>query len=224
MEAQYWQNKWNENQIGFHQQQVNKRLMRYWPELELASDSLVFVPLCGKSLDMLWLRQQGHSVLGVELSEIACRAFFEENKLDFQQSIQGPFSRFESVQDGAGICLLAGNFFDLTPELLAGCDAFYDRASLIAMSSKLRAQYAEHLGRILTHGSRGLLLTIDYDSSKMQGPPFPVSDVLARSLLEVDFKMDELMHLEGPERVGNLANRGLDTLGERVYRLERNDA
>jgi len=224
MEAQYWQKKWDENQIGFHQQQVNKRLTRYWPELELASDSSVFVPLCGKSLDMLWLHQQGHSVLGVELSEIACRAFFEENDLAFEHSTQGSFSRFEGVRKNAGICLLAGNFFDLTPEQLAGCGAFYDRASLIAMSNKFRVQYAEHLGRILSPGSRGLLLTIDYDASKMQGPPFPVADELARSLLEVDCKMDELMYLSGPERVGNLANRGLETLDERVYRLERNDA
>ena len=37
------------------------------------------MPLCGKSLDLLWLRDQGHLVIGVELSATAFEDFCLEN-------------------------------------------------------------------------------------------------------------------------------------------------
>lgn len=224
MDAEYWQQKWTDGRIGFHQPEANKRLMRYWAELELVPACPVFVPLCGKSLDMLWLHGEGHPVLGVELSERACEAFFQENDLTCIRTVEGAFTRFDGQAAASGLSLLAGDFFDLTFDQLAEFPAFYDRASLIAMNDALRVRYAEHLCGLMSPSARGLLLTIDYDPARMEGPPFPVSDSLARSLLEPAFQMNELAHFSGPERVGNLAERGLETLDERVYRLERRSA
>ncbi|MDE2387962.1 MAG: thiopurine S-methyltransferase, partial [Betaproteobacteria bacterium] len=81
MQKEYWQERWNRNDTGFHQTEINPYLREFWQRLQLSPASTVLVPLCGKSLDMLWLRQQGHAVLGVELSTIAAQAFFTENKL-----------------------------------------------------------------------------------------------------------------------------------------------
>jgi len=235
MEADYWHQKWTQGSIGFHQKSVNKRLVHYWPtllsaefssglsatELTTGPNPRVFVPLCGKSLDMLWLHEQGHDVLGVELSEKAAEAFFVENDLAFDSRRDGEFDVFSGTGKAQGIVLLAGDFFALTPEQLHQCGAFYDRASLIAMNNTFRTHYAEHLARILPAGATGLLLSISYDQEKMNGPPFSVPDEMVHELLQHYFTIQQLAHYTGPNRLGNLAERGLETLDERVYLLKR---
>ena len=221
VEAAYWQEKWAEGKIGFHQTAVNKRLEACWAALDAPAGRPVFVPLCGKSLDMLWLHRQGHPVLGVELSEKAVGDFFAENALPHEREAHGAFALWRGTGEASGIRLLVGDFFALAPADLEGVGAFYDRASLIAMDEAFRERYARHLAAIVPGGAPGLLLTIDYDPARMQGPPFPVPDALTRELLGEAFDIDELAHYSGPERLGNLAGRGLETLDEHVYRLRR---
>ncbi len=224
MEAQYWQEKWNEDQIGFHQSDVNKRLVKYWSKVAGPTESsthCIFVPLCGKSLDMLWLHSQGHRVLGIELSRKAAKAFFEENQLPYEVIAEGEFQRFSGIDSASGLAILVGDFFALTLEHTAQCTAVYDRASMIAMNPDMRADYARQLAKVIPAGSTGLLLLIEYDQTRMQGPPFSVSDANARELLLTNFDISELAHYHGPERLGNLAKRGLETLHERVYLLSR---
>ena len=221
MEASFWHERWAGDRIGFHQSRVNKRLEEHWPALGLAPPARVFVPLCGKSLDMLWLHERGHPVVGVELSEKAVEAFFVENDLAFEREPDGPFTTFVGRGAASGIRLLVGDFFALDVERLGPIDACYDRASLIAMPEGMRGDYAKHLAALLAPDRVGLLLAIDYDTSRMRGPPFAVPDAEVRALLGGAFDIEELAHYSGPERLGNLAERGLDTLDERVYRLRR---
>lgn len=152
-----WQRCWRERQTPFHQTRFNPQLMRFWTGLGLAPQAPVFVPLCGKSLDMLWLAGQGHPVLGVELSPIAVRAFFKENRL---RPVRRPLGAFTLWQSG-GIRILCGDFFELRPEHLAQVAAVYDRASLTALPPELRAAYARHLRDILPAAARILLLTTE---------------------------------------------------------------
>ena len=230
MEAKFWHQIWNEGKIGFHQSEINKRLIKFWPmvagksagsESIAAAQSCVFVPLCGKSQDIYWLHQQGHQILGIDLSEKAVQAFFDDNQLACKRDEIDGFVRFTGTGDADGITLLAGDFFALQPSTTAHCSAFYDRAALVAMPEAMRAHYAEHLVTLVPTESHGLLLAIAYDQARMQGPPFSVSDENLRVLLRDGFDIHELAHFSGPERVGNLAKRGLETLDERVYLLSR---
>ena len=221
MEADFWHEKWEADSIGFHQARTNKHLQQWWPEAEIAQDSEVFVPLCGKSLDMLWLHEQGYKVTGIELSQKAIESFFKENDLSFERHTDGPFEIFSGTGKAEGIKLLAGDFFALTADHCRNVSAVYDRASLIAMNDDLRPQYAQQLAAILPAGSISLLLVIDYDASKMQGPPFPVPASMVTKLFTKNFDIHELAHYSGPEFVGNLSKRGLDSLEERVFRLHR---
>lgn len=228
MEAQYWHQKWNDEKIGFHQSDVNKRLVTYWPQLTPADNTsasgekgCVFVPLCGKSLDMLWLHGNGHQVLGVELSDKAAQAFFNDNQLSFDTRSDGQFTVYSGSGSASGITIMVGDYFALTSEICQPCVAFYDRAAMIAMNSEMRVRYARHLATLMPTGSQGLLLTISYDQAQMQGPPFSVTDENVREILNVGFNIKELAHYSGPERVGNLQGRGLETLDERVYLLQR---
>ncbi len=222
MQADYWLDKWTEDKIGFHQDRVNKRLQEHWASLDLAEGAPVFVPLCGKSLDMLWLHQAGHPVLGVELSDKAVKSFFVENDLPYEHRQNEHFAIYTGTRQAQGIVLMVGDFFALTPAHLAHCHAFYDRAAMIAMGDDLRARYATHLGQSVAADTKGLLLTIAYDQDRMNGPPFSVTDDNARTLLSNNFDIAELAYYSGPERLGNLADRGLETLEERVYLLTRN--
>lgn len=222
MQAEYWLSKWSEDKIGFHQDTANKRLQKYWANLGLSEGAPVFVPLCGKSLDILWLHQSGHPVLGVELSEKAVKSFFEENALSYDRREEQSFIVYSGTDQAQGIDLMVGDFFAVTSEHLAHCHAFYDRAAMIALGEELRARYTRHLAQSMATGTKGLLLTIAYDQSRMEGPPFSVSDQNAQTLHGDDFEIVELAHYSGPERLGNLAQRGLETLDERVYLLTRN--
>jgi len=152
-----WQRCWREQETAFHQESVNRQLIRFWPRLGLAPGARVFVPLCGKSLDMLWLAAQGHEVLGVELSDIAVGAFFAENGLKPLRRELGPFTFWRSGRIG----ILRGDFFSLTAAHLGQVAAVFDRASLTALPVAQRADYALHLRRILPAAGKIFLLTTE---------------------------------------------------------------
>jgi len=176
MKTEDWHSHWQTGKLGFHQKRYNSRLEQYWPTLSIPSNASVLVPLCGKSLDMLYLHKAGYSVVGVELSEIAAEAFFSENQLPFERRESGNLQEFTGIGKASGIRLLTGDFFDLNASQTGPIKAFYDRASLIALPTKMRQQYAKKLSSLLPVGAIGLLITIIYDPSKMDGPPFSVPD------------------------------------------------
>ena len=221
MHADFWHERWAADRIGFHQERVNKRLEELWPGLGIDPATPVFVPLCGKSLDMLWLHERGHPVFGVDLSEIACEAFFTENALPFERREIERGVEFTGTGAASGVRLLAGDFFALAPEDVEHAHALYDRAALIAMPPELRGDYARQLVDLVPLATRGLVIAIEYDEAKMQGPPFSVPDAEVRELLGGNFELEELSHRSGPDRLGNLAERGLDALEERVYGVTR---
>ena len=221
MHADYWLDKWADDDIGFHQKEPNKRLVEHWPGLGIDPETPVFVPLCGKSPDMLWLHERGHPVFGVDLSEIACEAFFTDNRLPFERRAMERGVEFTGTGDASGLRLLAGDFFALAEVDTEHVHGVYDRASLIAMPPELRADYARQLAHLLPLRTRGLVIAIAYDQGKMKGPPFSVPDDEVRELLGGSFELEELSHRAGPDRLGNLAARGLDTLEERVYGVTR---
>jgi thiopurine S-methyltransferase len=171
VEEEFWLERWDRQETGFHQRNVNAHLRSCWNGLGLAAGDPVFVPLCGKSGDMTWLQAQGHPVLGVELSPLAITAFFSENGLAPRRRRQGVFD----VAESDGIRIFCGNFFDLTADDLAGMKAVYDRAALVALPPAMRERYARHMAEILPRGTRMLLLTLEYPQAQMQGPPFSVS-------------------------------------------------
>ena len=141
MQPEFWQDRWASNQIGFHQREVNPYLQRHWPVLGLPVVVKVLVPLCGKSLDLLWLAGQGHQVLGIELSQTAVEDFFSEQQLAPEVSDAGAFK----VYRAGAIELWCGDFFALTARDVADCAALYDRAALIALPPPMRERYGAHL-------------------------------------------------------------------------------
>jgi thiopurine S-methyltransferase len=194
-----WKRSWSGNRIAFHLLQVHPLLVRFWPELGVGTTDRVFVPLCGKSLDLLWLHEQGHDVVGVELSPLAIRAYFMERGLVPHRTRHGAFAR-SSVER---LTIYCGDFFRLKAEDLEGVRVVYDRASLTALPEALRARYVAHLAKILPAGCQVLLLTVeDIDEGESEAEASIVS-VEIGSLYLAHFAV-ELMHAECvPSRVEN---------------------
>jgi len=215
MQPEFWHKKWETNQIGFHQPEVNPYLQRHWADLAIAAQARVLVPLCGKSLDLLWLAGQGHQVLGVELSEKAVEDFFREQALQPQISEEGGFRIYRA----GSIELWCGDFFALSASDVADCTALYDRAALIALPPPMRERYATHLLEILPAGLRGLLITLDYDQAQMSGPPFAVTDAEVQRLFGNDWAVQALEEQDVLSESGKFLQAGVTRLQERVYRL-----
>lgn len=154
---QLWLQLWRDRNTDFHQETVNQLLTRFWSGLDHTQGSRVFVPLCGKSLDMIWLAQQGHEVIGVELSPIAVMAFFKENNL---KPVKRELGAFTLWQHGR-ISILCGDYFALNPADLGHIDTVYDRAALTALPEDIRKLYVAQLRRIVPDTSEVFLLTIE---------------------------------------------------------------
>ncbi|WP_347901283.1 thiopurine S-methyltransferase [Pseudomonas purpurea] len=217
MQPEFWEKRWALNQIGFHQPQVNPYLLRYWPALGFAQGSRVLVPLCGKSLDLVWLAGQGHRVLGVELSEKAVEDFFHEQQLTPHISVRGAFK----VYQAGPIELWCGDFFALSTADVVDCVALYDRAALIALPPSMREQYAAHLLQILPEPCEGLLITMDYDQSQLPGPPFAVPDDQVQALLGARWQLEVQEARDILGESWKFLQGGVTRLDERVYRLRK---
>ncbi|WP_445577658.1 Thiopurine S-methyltransferase [Pseudomonas sp. E141] len=214
MEPEFWHKRWSTNQIGFHLPEVNPYLQRFWSQLGVEQGSRVLVPLCGKTLDLLWLAQQGYSVLGVELSEKAAADFFLEHQLEPSVSEEGAFKVFRA----ADIEIRCGDFFALSPEDVSDCTALYDRAALIALPGPMRERYAAHLQKILPQ-CVGLLITLDYSQDEMPGPPFSVGDDEVQRLLGEVWRLEVLQEQDVLGESWKFLQAGVKRLDERVYRV-----
>ncbi|MFO1435642.1 MAG: thiopurine S-methyltransferase [Gammaproteobacteria bacterium] len=217
MDSDFWQQRWSRNEIGFHQSQINPLLVKYWPRLPVPADCRVLVPLCGKSLDMLWLRDRGHEVVGVELSPVAAAAFAQENNLAMRVRNSGAFE----CHEGDGLVLLVGDFFALTQDDIGDVPAVYDRAAMVALPAPMRRRYAEHLRNLLPVGTQTLLISFDYDQGQMDGPPFSVSDVEVRELFGGSHGIELLQQADVLDQEPRFRQRGLTRLTESAYRLVR---
>ncbi|MGB0646295.1 MAG: thiopurine S-methyltransferase [Bradymonadia bacterium] len=215
MHPEFWTSRWKENRIGFHQTEYNSRLLQHW-QVEPDQSNHIFVPLCGKSLDMRYLSEFG-MVTGIELSDLAVRAFFEE------------WSEVADVYDYHGytaleanhVRLLRGDLFQMPSSLYGNFTHVYDRASMIALPSEMRAKYVEVLHRLLQPGGEVLLVTIEYPDGELPGPPFSVGSAWLRQYASFGFSIEHLESIDTWRADSPLAEEGLTALDTHVFRLTR---
>jgi len=214
MEASFWQQRWQENKVGFHLDKVNPLLVQYVDKLQLAPGQQVFVPFCGKSQDLIWLAEQGYRVLANELSSVAVEAFFSENKLNPSQVQKGALSFYQAGL----ITLVCGDFFELNLAQMVNVAAVYDRASLIALPESMRGDYYRHLNLLCPLQPR-LLVTLEYAQSEMMGPPFAVLKDEIQAGYAEGKALRCLQRMDVLAEHGHFASKGLTALHESVYIL-----
>ena len=216
MNPDFWHQRWHDNQIGFHQAAPTPLLLKHWPSLGVPAGAKVFVPLAGKSLDMLWFATQSHRVLGVELSKLAVEQFFAEHGL--QPDIET--TRYGTHYRAGDIEIINGDAFGLDEVGLRDCAAVFDRAALIALPPDLRMRYASELYAKLPAGCRGLLVTLEYPQAERDGPPFSVPEGEVRASFGRDWDIDLLDRRPiPPDHPGFVS--GVSKLDTAVYSLSR---
>src|ERR1700742_601957 len=217
MQPDFWLDRWRAAQIGFHQAATDRHLMAYWPNLKLPASSSVFVPLCGKSLDLLWLNARGHSVAGVELSPIALESFCMEHGIPARRRVLADFDVYEAER----LALFRGDFFKLTRKLLGNVSAVYDRAALISWAPPLRSAYVDHMAALTDAGTQTLLISVEYPPAQMSGPPFPLDRAAIDELYAEHHSIELLGSHEILDLEPRLRARGLTELREIAYKLTR---
>jgi len=171
MDTSFWHQRWAKNEIAFHESKANPLLVKHFTELSLARGRRVFVPLCGKTLDVSWLLSKGYRVAGAELSQIAIEQLFTELGAQPEISTVGEIEQWSANN----LDIFVGDIFALSKKMLGPVDAIYDRAALVAFPAEMRNRYTAHLAEI-TGKAPQLLICYDYDQRLMEGPPFSVSN------------------------------------------------
>ena len=188
MKASFWQRVWQKNQTGFDQKDFNPLMVELFTEFAGETEGTILVPLCGKSVDMVYLSQT-HDVFGCELSEIACEDFFVDKGLNPRRTKGQYYSRWRN----ANVTLWAGDFFKLQRYDIPKCHLAYDRAALVALPPEMREQYVKHLRNMFKDGDRLLLITVEYPEGEIEAPPFYVSEEEVRRLFnscKIERKME----------------------------------
>lgn len=211
MDASFWHNRWQTNQTGWHERAVNPLLIAHFPSLGVPPGGRVFVPLCGKSLDLGWLLSRGYAVAGAELSELAVTQLFAELGIEPSLSAVGKHRLFR----GEKIEIFVGDLFDLFREILGPVDAVYDRAALVALPEAMRAQYTAHL-KTLTALAPQLVISYEYDQTAVPGPPFSVTSDELHHHYSDSYVLTRLTHIEVP---GGL--KGKCPATEHSWRLDK---
>ncbi len=222
MDTEYWLQRWREGRIGWHHESVMPLLEKHWPELGAPRGSRVLVPLCGKTLDMLWLAQRGLRVLGVEISPVAIESFLAENRLHARTRGGPDGIRYEVTNPiEGGIEIINNDLFALDPAVFATCAAFYDRAATIALPAAVRERMAGEVYAKLPAGSRGLLIVLDYPQHEKEGPPFAVDETEVHRLFAADWKIEQLERRDILASQPRFAEEGATSLHTAVYALQR---
>ncbi len=217
MQPDFWLQRWQQGQIGFHNGQVLPLLQKHWPALQLAPGSRVLVPLCGKSLDMHWLAAQGHRVLGVELSPLAVEQFFAEAGLQPERR-SSPLGEHYSA---GPIEIIRGDAFALDDAVLAGIAGVYDRAALVALPPELRQRYRDTVYARLPAGCRGLVITLEYPQAEKAGPPFSVEQAEMETLFAAGWQLELRERRDILAQEPRFRAEGVSALSTAVYRLRR---
>ena len=209
---EFWHNRWQNQKIGWHRKMYNDLLLKHWPQINAIEGGNVLVPLCGKSLDMLWLAEQGYTIVGLEMVQQAVEIFFNDNKFEFDCIEYGKHRKYSSQP----FTIFQGDFFDIGTGIIQA-DAWYDRAALIAIEPKNREDYVNQIRKQTKLGAVGLLITFAYPQEQMQGPPFALQDETVIDLFSNGFELEflEKIVLEDEN------DRGLTNISSSVFKITK---
>lgn len=218
MDSNFWHQRWATNQIGFHLGEVNKALLKYWPAIASVKGQRIFVPLCGKTLDIVWLLQQGADVIAVELSEIALDELAADISNQLSLAIEKRSDGDKIIYEADKLTLICGDFFALSSEDVGSVDWSYDRAALVALPQEMRQQYSQHLCFISDNAPQ-LLITLNYRQDEMAGPPFSLIEQEVRTLYRGNYQVELQESRELIDQEPKFKQRGVTSFKQDVYLL-----
>lgn len=186
MENTDWLKAWIDNNIRFHNEEYNTNLVKYWDDFTGGEKGTVFVPLCGKTLDMKYFNENGHNVYGVELSRIAVESFFNENKITYKKDGHLFYSN--------DIFLYNEDLFELNKSHFRDVKFIYDRASIIALPHDIRLKYVSWLKSTFPNTPM-FVQTIDFNNKEL-GPPFSIDESMINEYYGKEYNVNSVSTVE----------------------------
>lgn len=210
MEPNFWHERWDRGEIGFHEGVANTLLTEHFPKVDVGAAARVFLPLCGKTRDIAWLLDRGFRTAGVELSEQAVKDLFTELGMTPEIEEHDELIRYRATD----IDIFVDDIFALSSARLGPIDVVYDRAALVALPPDMRLRYTAHLMEI-TEGAPQFVIAFEYDQQLMDGPPFSVTEDEIRRHYDDAYTVTRVETREVP---GGL--KGKTAASETVWSLE----
>eukprot|EP00536_Pseudo-nitzschia_multiseries_P010594 jgi/Psemu1/67500/estExt_Genemark1.C_3280044 len=235
-----WLDRWNNRRIGFHLKSVNPILLAHADKLlggvsvsssseeeegtctnananATPDDRRIFVPLCGKAIDVAYLASRSCSdeeqrvhVVGLEGIRVALQEFADEHpELEIRAVRDGDGNGDSSAPpawerfEGKTVSLWKGDYFGLggngsdppPPFPVGTFDAIYDRAAIVAIDPSLRPAYVKILDQLLKPGGGILMVTLErkttIDEARNRGPPFSIPEATIRQLFDSAGLLDD---------------------------------
>lgn len=207
MEKEKWLEAWQIGRTAFHQSAYNKAMVNHFKGQKL-KDKNVFIPLAGKSLDILFFLEKEANVIACEISPIAVEEFFKQSKLEFTTEV---FKNF-TIYKAKNLTFYLGDFFELTKTQVSHVDVMYDRASVVALPKELRSKYYEKIDQLIHKKTHLLILTYTHDGPMEFGPPFYVPEEEIKKAY-ANMGHDLQMRAGNPEKTdGRFLEQGITTL------------
>ena len=195
MTHEQWTQAWDKGTIGWHKDKVDAILQKYLKQLCGDKESIsILVTLCGKSLDLPWLADQGHSVVGCELAELAGKQLFEENNIPFSVTAIDDFKVFSATDKK--LKFYAGDFFKVSASLVGTFDVIWDHNAFGAVSPSDRSCYIELLSSLLLPGGKILLSNWEYDQSKRNIAPYSLNSEQIKEYFGAQFEVKLLERMD----------------------------
>lgn len=191
MSADLWLQAWREGRTGWHRDEVHPDLVRFEAQILSGGPHRVLVPLCGRSRDVAWLAARGHAVVGVELAEQGVEGLFADASVTPRVDEIDRFARYRAEIGHGTVTVLRGDWFATTPEILGRFDRAWDRAALVAVAADQREAYVARVRALLAPSARVLLNVFEYDTTRLQGPPFSIPEAAVRALF-AGFDVEQL--------------------------------
>ena len=188
MELSYWISRWNKGNTGFHMENGYSGLEKHWPSLNIPAEGIALVPLCGKSLDLIWLSNRLKKVIGVEISEKAIIEFLKENKLNAEKNHYTEFTIYKAENTE----LWCGDFLKLPVHKIPELSLVYDKAALTALPEPMRKKYTTKVQSLMGNHTKLLLHHFVYPQQEMKGPPFSVSVAELNNFFDHNYTIKQL--------------------------------
>ena len=188
----FWKDKWEKGTTSWQRDSVDAYLQKYIKLLTGEKpNASILVTLCGKSLDLPWLCDQGYKVTGVEISELAVKQLFEENGIPYSIADKESFKVF-SATDHRNLTVYVGDFYAISPDLAGVFDAIWDHNALGAINPEDRTNYTAKLRSLLKADGNILLSAFEYNQAERPTCPFSVPNSLVKKLFQDHFDIELL--------------------------------
>ncbi|XP_040288663.1 thiopurine S-methyltransferase isoform X1 [Bufo bufo] len=212
-----WNQKWENREIGFHEKSVHPLLEEFLNEMQAGRTKLnIFFPLCGKAVDMKWLADMGHTIVGVDVCEIGIKEFFAEQNIPHNEEAVAGIPGAKVFKSASGnISLYCCSIYDISDAVIGKFDGVWDRGAMVAVNPKDRERYTSVVLSLMAKDCNYLLVTLEYDPKLHKGPPFYVPESEVANLLGSSCAFKILKKIDA---LGDKQKQwGLDFYYENIY-------